>query len=102
MRSSKDFMTYVENYYIDSDVMAAKYQKVVNNLFGKKDNSYKCINENGIPGKQSSNKMKQQYWWTGKPSFACLEKFVRKEETDEAMKHMMDNMLIMYKKSSPK
>lgn len=99
-RQDSDFQDYVEDYHLDYSIQRNRALKYEATYFGNSE-GLKEIESETTKAKNASHRKvtKQDFWWTGKGTFAKVVEDVQNSEADPAIKTFLARLHFAYKRA---
>lgn len=99
-RQDSDFQNYVDDYYLDYNIQRNKALRYEATHFSNSA-ELKKIESETITARNASHReiTRQDFWWTGKGTFANVVEDVQNSETDSAIKTFLARLHFAYKRA---
>lgn len=99
-KQDSDFQNYVDDYHLDYNIQRNRALKYEAAHFGNSTELKKIENETAKAKNASHHKITgQDFWWTGKGSFANVVEDVQNSETDSTIKTFLGRLHFAYKRA---
>lgn len=99
-RQDSDFQNYVDDYHLDYNIQRNRALRYEATHFDNSAELKEIENETAQAKSASHHEItKQDFWWTGKGSFANVVDDIQNSETDPAMKTFLAQLHFAYKRA---